>query len=258
MPLPDDFEPAVRDPKKLARTAWVLVGVMFIGGWLILKAYEKWAVEQSADDRPSMVHRIQPERSLRLVRQDGRTADLMDLRGQVFAINVISLKQLETSARSIAVMKRLAESYAGNPDFHLVTLVLDPMPAEELVPTLKETAAAQDMELPQWWVGANEPKTLQTFIRNELKPSLPPARTDGEWSFDPGIALIDRNGHLRRAVVPKKEGGGPPAVIPFDFDEAAKWDAEGRKSGSELTNEQEMEALLGRTIDKLLAEPFKP
>ena len=34
MPLPADAEPAVRDPKKLNRTAWTLVAIMIAGGWL--------------------------------------------------------------------------------------------------------------------------------------------------------------------------------------------------------------------------------
>jgi len=88
MSIPQDLEPAVRDPKKLRRTAWILVGMMILGGWLIFAAYNKWASQRAGDDRPSIVHRIQPERSLRVVRQDGKTADLMDLRGKVFAIHV--------------------------------------------------------------------------------------------------------------------------------------------------------------------------
>ena len=257
MPLPDDFEPAVRDPKKLARTAWTLIAIMLLGGWLILKSYEKWAVKQSADDRPSIVHRIQQERSLRMVRQDGKTADLFDLRGHVFAINVVSLKNPEASARSLAVMKRLAEKYADNADFNLVTLAVDPMPAEEIVSELAKAAATDGMKLPQWWLGGNEPATLHTFIKNELKATMPPKLVDGKWTFDPTIVLIDKNGHLRRAVVPQKQGG-PPFVATFDFDQAAKWDDEGKKTGTDLSNEAQLEALLGKTIDRLLDEPFQP
>ncbi len=257
MPLPADYEPAVRDPKKLARTAWVLVAIMLIGGWLILKSYEKWAVQQSADDRPSIVHRIQKERDLRVVRQDGKTADLFELRGHVFVVNVISLKDPNASARSLAVMKRLAETYAGNPDFNLVSLAVEPMPAGEVVSELTKAADAHGMKLPQWWLGANEPGTLHTFIKNELKTTVPPHEADGKWLFDPTLVLIDKNGHLRRAVVPQKQGG-PPFVATFDFDQAAKWDAEGKKTGTDLSNEAQLEALLAKTIAQLLAEPFKP
>jgi hypothetical protein len=257
MSVPADLEPAVRDPKKLRRTAWTLVAIMLAGGWLILKSYEKWAVKQSADDRPSIVHRIQKERDLRVIRQDGKTAELFDLRGHVFAINVISLADPASAERSLAVMKRLAVKYSGTADFNLVSLAVDPMPAGEIVSALAKTADTQGMKLPQWWLGANEPGTLHTFIRNELKATVPPHETDGKWVFDPTIVLIDKNGHLRRAVVPQKQGG-PPFVATFDFDQAAKWDAEGKKTGTALSNEAQLEALLLKTIDTLLAEPFKP
>lgn len=257
MPSPADYEPAIRDPKKLARTAWILVGIMLLGGCLILMAYQKWAVQKSADDRPSIVHRIQKERDLRVIRQDGKTADLFDLRGRVFVINVISLNDPDASARSLAVMKRLAETHGGNPDFNLVSLVVEPLPAAEVLATLSKNAESQGMKLPQWWIGSNESGTLHKFIKNELKVTVPPHEADGKWLFDSSLVLVDKNGHLRRAVVPQKHGG-PPFIATFDFDQAAKWDADGVKTGTELGNEAQLEVLLGKTIDQLLAEPFKP
>jgi cytochrome oxidase Cu insertion factor (SCO1/SenC/PrrC family) len=257
MPLPDpSLEPAIRDPKKLRNTAFVLVGIMLLGGWLILKAYEQWSVKKSQDDRPAVIYRITPERDLRMLRQDGKTVDLVDLRGKVIAVNVISLRDPQTAERSLAVMKRLSESRATDGNFHLVSLVIDPMPAAKLLPTLTETAAAKGMSLPQWWLGSNEPKTLHKFIKNELKANVYPHETTGKWDYDPAIVLIDKNGHIRRAVVPQKQGG-PPFIATFDFDQAATWDAKGVKTGTDINNEKQLEVLLNSTIDKLLTEEFK-
>ena len=256
MPLPEDYETAVRDPKKLRRTAWILVAIMLAGGVLVFTAYEKWARQQVYDDRPAIIHRILKERDLRVIRQDGKTADLFVLRGRVWVIHVTSLKNPESSLRSMAVMKRLAAKYSGTPEFNLVTLAVDPMPATDIVSALAKAAETHGMKLPQWWLGANEPATLHKFIKNELKASEFPHEQDGKWIFDSSIVLIDRNGHLRRAVIPRKTSG-PPATIAFDFDQAAKWDAEDRKSGTDRSNEAEMETLLENTIGTLLAEPFK-
>lgn len=256
MPVSADHEPAERDPKKLRRTAWVLLVIMLLGGTLVMTAYNKWASSQAKDTRPAVIYRITKERDLRIARQDGKQANLFDLRGHVIALNLVSIRHPESSQRSAAVMKRLSEAYAPNGDFNLVTLVLDEMPAETMVGELGHVAESGAMRLPQWWVGSNESATLQKFVRNELKPSVPPDLIDGKWQFDPSVILIDKNGHLRRAVVPIKNGVGSPKIIAFDFDQAAKWDAEGRKSGSDLSNEAEMEKLLYRTIDALLAEPF--
>lgn len=254
-----DLEPAVRDPRKLRRTAWILVAIMILGGWLVLKAYENWAAQQATDTRPAIIHRIQKERDLRLLRQDGKMVELFDLRGSVFALNVLSLRDPETANRSMAVMKRLAEQRAGEKDFRLVTLAIDPIPADELRGTLAKAAETHGMKLPQWWLGGNEPSTLHKFIKNELKASVYPNETGGMWNYDPSIVLIDRNGHLRRAVVTKTHNGKPakPGVVGFDFDQAAHWDAAGMKSGTDRSNEAELELLLARTIDALLAESTK-
>ncbi len=74
--------------------------------------------------------------------------------------------------------------------------------------------------------------------------------------FDTSIVLIDRNGHLRRAVVPQKQGG-PPYIATIDFDQAANWDAENKLTNTGRSNEVELELLLEKAIDTLLAEPFK-
>lgn len=254
MSLPHDFEPAVRDPKKLRLTAWILVAIMVLGGTLILLSYEKWAIKQSADDRPSMVHRIRKERDLRVIRQDGKTADLFELRGKVWAVHVTSLAKPETSARSMAVMKRLAEKHAATPDFHLVTLALDPAPADQIVGLLGKGAADHGISLPQWWLGTNEAATLHKFIKSELKSNIFPHQENGTWVYDTSIVLIDKEGHVRRAVVPQKRGG-QPFVATFDFDQAAQWDKDGIKTGTDRSNEGELEKLLETTIDTLLKEP---
>jgi cytochrome oxidase Cu insertion factor (SCO1/SenC/PrrC family) len=254
MNLPPDLQPAVPDPKRLRRTAWILVAIMLTGGILVLGAYENWATARADDARPSVVHRIRKERDLRVVRQDGTTADLFDLRGNVWAVHVLSLRDADAAARGLGVMKRLAAAYAGNDAFRLVTLVADPpADASETASQLRRFAEFHGMHLPQWWVATNEAATLHKFIKTELKASRFPHEEAGRWVLDSSVVLIDRGGHLRRAVVPQKRGGAPYVAV-FDFDQAAEWDARGVKTGTELSNEAQLESLLRDTIDALLIE----
>ncbi len=250
------FEPAERDPIKLRNTALVLVAIMVVGGWLVLKAYEKWSIGKAGDDRPAVIYRITPERDLRMIRQDGEQVDLKDLRGKVVAINVFSLRDPQAAERSMAVMKRLAQNRSAEADFTLVSLLIDPIPSAELITTLAQTALDREIALPKWWLGSNEPKTLHKFIKNELKADTYPNDRTGKWDYDASIVLIDKDGHIRRAVVPQKQGG-PPFIATFDFNQAASWDEKGVKTGTELTNAAQLEVLLNSTIDKLLAEPAK-
>jgi cytochrome oxidase Cu insertion factor (SCO1/SenC/PrrC family) len=253
MSLPADLEPVVPDPRKLRRTAWLLVAMMVVGGTLILLAYEKMARKQAQSSRPAMIHQIRKERDLLVIRQDGSTADLFDLRGKVFVVHVLSRSHPDVAARSLETMKSLAGRFAATPDFHLVSLVVDPPPAEQTVQELGALAASHGMALPKWWLATNEARTLHKFIKSELKAGLFPHQEDGRWVFDTSIVLIDRNGNLRRAVVPQTKGG-PPYVAAFDFDQAAEWDARRVKTGTELNNQQQLAALLESTILTLLNE----
>jgi cytochrome oxidase Cu insertion factor (SCO1/SenC/PrrC family) len=250
-----DIEPAVRDPKKLRRTAWILVAMMVAGGVLILKAYEQWTVKNAADDRPAIIYRITKERDLRMSRQDGEIVDLYDLKGKVVLIQTASLHQPETDGRSHGVMRRMAAEFADEPDFVLLTLLVDPLPRGDLESTLAETAAARSMELPKWWLGSTSPDPLHRFIKDQLKTSVFPHQEDGKWIYDTSLVLLDRHRHIRRAVVPQKTQKGPPYVARFDFDEAAGWDSQGVKTGTDLSNEEELESLLAKTIRELLVEP---
>ena len=249
-------EPTPRDEKKLRRTAYILVLIMIFGGGFILFAYSKLTKGKAGDDRPAIIYRITPERDLRMLRQDGRTADLVDLRGNVIAVHVVSLDNPKPAELSRAVMKRISQSQAGEPKFSLVTLLIDPTKPEELAQKLSTFAADMGASLPQWWVGSNEPKTLHKFIKNELKASIYPNNLKGEWEYDSSIYLIDKNGHLRRAVVPQKQGG-PPFIATFDFEQAAAWDQRAVKTGNSRSNVEQLEFLLIETVDKLLAEKLE-
>lgn len=252
-----NLEPTTPDPKKLRTTAWTLVVIMIAGGWLVLKAYRIWENKQKNSPLPARIHRIQEERSLRVLRQDGKEEDFISLRGKVWVLHLVSTAQPEDTMLPREEMRRLAAKYANNNGFRLVTLVVDPPEAAKLLETLKQESTSLGATLPQWWVGSNEVPTLHKFIRNELKPSVPPEFMAGKWKFDSSLILIDRDGHLNRPVIQQKRGG-PPYIATFDFNEAAAWDARGVKTGTPLTNVEQMRELLDTTIATLLALPAKP
>lgn len=252
-----DLEPVVPDPKKLRRTAWILVAIMIVGGFVILNAYAKRAKEATSDDRPSFVTQVSQTKDLTFMRQDGQVTDLMSLKGKVLVVQ--SLPQSQPDGLSNAVMKRLAGEYAGNGDLVLVTLLLDPGPAEALPAQLQAAAADLGAELPQWVVGSNERETLHKFIKNEFKANMLPHEEGEKWVYDGSLVLIDRNRHVRRAVVPKVRADQPGVVtsnrvVTFDFRQAVEWDEKGLITGTNLSNVQRMEELLGETIETLLGE----
>jgi hypothetical protein len=256
-PTPQHFEPAVRDPRKLRRTAWILVAIMIIGGVLILRAYDRFAADKAHDDRPAFVaNRLTKEKDLRVIRQDGSQAELFDLAGKISVVHSVSAERPETAALTAEVIGRIAARYADEPDVAIVSLVLDPVEPELVTAQLAAAADSLGAALPQWWVATTDPLVVRKWVKKEFKASVTPHQRDGAWVFDTSVVLVDRNRHLRRAVVPQKQGG-PPYTANFDFDQAAEWDARLVKTGTDRSNVEELEALLIRTIDQLLAEPAR-
>lgn len=252
---PAEFEPTTPDPKKLRTTAAILVLIMIIGGFVILKAYERWTLTSAEDDRPRYYYRITKERDLRIMRQDGQIVDLWDLHGKVWVLQITTLDPPESDSLNHGVMRRLAEVFSTEEDFALVTLILDPIDRSILEDTLAQAAESNGIHLPQWWLGTNDAQDLHRFIKNQLKANIfPHLKEDGTWSYDTTLTLIDRDRHIRHAVVHQKNQSGPPYLAAFDFHEAAGWDANAIKTGTDRSNVEELEALLIKTIQKLLQE----
>lgn len=245
------MQPAPRDEKKLRRTAWVLVAIAVVGGIMIFSAYERYASNANRADRPSYVGELR--HNLPVVRQDGKRVALDELRGKVWVINSISVSQPESCELTVQVMQKMAKKYASRADVALISMVIDPGPAEQAAEKLRAEAERQGAQLPQWWFATTEPVILHKYLKDKCKLGMLPHQRDGKWVYDSSIVLVDRNLKLRKAVVPQKRGG-PPFVTGFDFAQAAGWDAKGIKTGTEKSNLEEMQALLEATIEILLQE----
>ena len=68
--------------------------------------------------------------------------------------------------------------------------------------------------MPQWWVVSQRQQELHKFVKNEFKLAQFPHQENGKWVFDTSLVLVDRNRHVRQAVIPQKQGG-PPFVARF-------------------------------------------
>jgi len=246
MPVdPNTLEPAIRDPKALRRTAIILLVVIIAGGIGIIMAYAKLTERQAMDPRPIFEGRL--NENLGVVRQDGTAGGLLDLDGKVWLACAVCVNQPESWARSREVMARLAKHYAGNDQVALVCLTIDPdrEPPEVLAKTAKELGA----EVPKWWFAAAGQEFVQRYLKDKFRLGALPYQVDGKWVYNPKILVVDKNHHLRA-------GKNGKAVVEFDFDRAASWDAEGKNEGiDKKTNVETMEDVLIRTVDALLLEP---
>lgn len=257
MAFPPDLEPVPRNPRALYLTAAILVGVMVLGAVLILSAYNRYASEKAQDDRPAFVGRLMKHMAPLVRLQDGSTVDLFDLNGKVHILHAVSLRNPETFELELEIVRRALEQREEEPDFAVVSLVIDPGPHDNVVDVLTRAAEGLGAELPRWWVVTADPTLLHPFLKDRFQGTQLPELKDGVWTYDSTLILIDRNRHIRHAVVPQ-ESGGRPFVTPFNFKLAAAWDADGISTGTERSNVEQLEFLLNQTIDRLLEEEFKP
>ncbi|GAA5484433.1 SCO family protein [Haloferula sargassicola] len=249
------LEPAERDPKKLRRTGLILAGLMLLSGLMVLVAYNRHAAEEAADDRPALVARL--DKNFKVWRQDESEAGLLDLAGDVWVISPVSFSQPETWQATRKVLEDLSKRYADRADFHIVNLTVDP--ENEPPATLAKYADELGAELPKWWLAGAQEDSLHKFLKNRLRAGFYPEKKDGLWSYDPSIVVIGRDRHIRKATVRARKASGKELnyrhQVDFDFEQAARWDAEGRSEGLGKSNVAALEELLLKTIDHLLAEP---
>jgi len=243
---PKTLEPAIRDPRKLRRTALILFAIMLIGGPVILYAYSLKAKKDAYDPRPPIYGRL--NENLAVVRQDGSSAGLLDLDNCVWLASAVSVNQPDSWKRSREVMQRMRDHYAGNKEVRFVCLTIDPN--KETPEVLAKTAKEVGAELPTWWFAGAGQEFIQKYLKDKFKLGAMPSFDGQQWSYNSKIIVVDRNRHLR-------QGKNGRAVVDFDFDAAASYDAKGLKSGSDKTNEALMEEVLIKTIDTLLAEPHE-
>jgi cytochrome oxidase Cu insertion factor (SCO1/SenC/PrrC family) len=168
-----NLEPAERDPKKLRRTAFILVAMMLLGGVMVLVAYNRKAAAEADDDRPSYVTRLRIDKhDFKLWRQDESEAGLLDLAGDVFVIAPVVFGQPESWETTRGVLLELKERYGNRDDFHLVTITLDPENEPPL--ELAKHAAELGAELPFWWVAGAREESVHKYFKNVLQAGSMP------------------------------------------------------------------------------------
>lgn len=248
---PVNLEPAIRDEKKLRRTAFILLFFAVVGGIMIFTAYERFARNANLDGRPSYVGELRY--NLPVLRQDGVRIGFEELQGKVWILHSISASQPDSCHLAVRVMQELSKKYSDNPNVVLISMVIDPGDPELAAEKLKAESARLGAKLPQWWMVTTEPKVLHKYLKDKCKLGMLPHLEQDKWIYDTSLVLVDRNLKLRKAVVPQQRGG-PPYVTGFDFTQAASWDAKGIKTGTERSNVREMQKLLDDTIEFLLHE----
>jgi len=243
------LEPAVRDPRKLRRTAFILLTIMIVSGVGIFYSYMKLAERQASDETPSFKGRI--EKNFKVWRQDESEGDLSDMAGEAYVIVPVLFSEPERWKATRGVLERLAERYKDRTDFHIICLTVDP--ENESPKKLAAFAEQLGAKLPGWWLGATREESVHKFLKNVLKMETIPHRKDGRWDYDGTVVVVDRDRHIRKGTV--RTSKRSRADAPFDFEAAAAWDKDHPTEGDPGRVSRDLENLLIHVIDHVLAQP---
>lgn len=261
-----DLEPAVRDPKKLRRTAWCLVAVMVVGAILILAAYNRDARRRADDDRPAIVERLNG--NFRLWRQDESEAGILDLEGKVVLVVPVVFSQADDWDATRRVLQEVAERYRDGDEVRIVMITLDP--ENEAPAELGRVAADLGAELPFWWLAGAREESVHKFFKNRLKAQIYPHREYGHWVYDHSLVLLDRDRHIRKPTIRARKANGrllnERIPVNFDFEQAQeldqqgvpsgyRWDDQGNPTPLEESNVDRLQDLLFETMERLLEKP---
>lgn len=133
------------------------------------------------------------------VNQDGAAVKLSDLKGKVWVVAEFFAVCPHCAARNGAELGVLAKEFAGNPDFHIVCISIDPKSDNQ--ERLQAYAKALGADSKSWWfMNAGDEqktheymeKTLKFFgVRERTNPD--DIATNGRFAHDLSFELVNRN-----------------------------------------------------------------
>jgi protein SCO1/2 len=137
------------------------------------------------------------ESDLEAINQAGEEVRLSDLRGKVWAVTGFFAICPTCSRRNSTDLRTLAKRFADDPDFHLVSISIDPQ--TDGVKELKGYAEAFGADPAKWWFLTGDHEEIHNYLEDELL--FPPVqeRTNeaeiaslGRYMHDLGITVVDR------------------------------------------------------------------
>ncbi len=134
------------------------------------------------------------EKDLLLTNQDGEEVRLSDLKDKVWVATNFFAACPNCLATSSDDLKRLYEEFGSNPDFHIVSITINP--EEDTVSQLKAYADALNADSRNWWFLRGPVEQVWEYVETEMKflkvMKNPPESVD-RFSHDRGLQVYARD-----------------------------------------------------------------
>jgi protein SCO1/2 len=141
--------------------------------------------------------------ALTATERSGQSVSTNELRGKVWVLGYTYTRCPRGCLGVVSTMIKLRDEFATHPDFHQVSVAVDP--AHDTPEILKNFAEAAGIKASDpWWFLSGNPAPLRDFVTHQIgfaqTIDIPPAERLSEFDLfahDLRLALIDTQGRLR-------------------------------------------------------------
>ncbi len=164
--------------------------------WLRLGFQPRFYSEQRNSSGDMKPYGVVPE--FTLTERDGSLVSLQQLRGKIWIADFIYTSCTDTCPLQSAMMEKLQQEYAANPDIRLVSFTVDP---ERDTPEVLTTYAARfDADPKRWYFLTGQKERMLRLVQEgfhlgvaTLSSDADPAATIGH---SPRFVLVDKEGRI--------------------------------------------------------------
>ncbi|MGE9268038.1 MAG: SCO family protein [Verrucomicrobiales bacterium] len=156
------------------------------------------------------------EGDLELVKQDGETVRVSDLKDKVWVAAQFYATCPMCAARNGEQLVNIYRKYEQHEDFRVVCFSIDP--EHDTLEHLKALEENLDVDGDKWWFVKGDPEAMKTFMIEQMGYPEIRERTDqaeidikGRWAHDLGIEVFDGMDLLIKANLDKNPYNDPEA-----------------------------------------------
>ena len=217
---PSESQAPDRQPREINLFAWygTIIGLctlILASSFFISRAYLANHRQNQANWRPGKIGRL--EEDLKAVNRDGREVALSDLRGKVYVVGYQYTDCPGGCLGMAAVMKDLLQKFGKFPQFHLVSISVNP--ADDTPEKMDAWVKNKGVESDRWWFLTGDAEQFKKYTNSQFRfyssvENTDPEkiRTEGQWSHDLRLLIVDGEANIRGYYGVMDLQGGETAI----------------------------------------------
>jgi protein SCO1/2 len=187
-----------------AKTRFLLLGLAVIGLgvvlgtalWLKLAPHTRLPYEQTDSSQDVKQYGLVPE--FTLTERDGSVVGLQQLRGKIWVADFIYTTCTDTCPLQSAMMAKLQQQYATNPDFQLVSFTVDP--DRDTPQALTSYATKFQADGKRWYFLTGPKERIRRLVEEGFHLAVTSISNDadpGVIGHSPRFVLVDKDARIR-------------------------------------------------------------